>query len=437
MKRNVFLSKIPILLSAVILFAGLLTGCTPTEAEAHEHFFSEGVCVYCGLVCEHDFSNGTGKCSICNLKCPHAEGHDENGICPICGKYAYHDYVDGVCITCGATTNITYYVPEEYKVPCDEQGTVVSYTYHTQNYSYVELFGTELVDVTKRCNVYLPYGYDETEQYNVIYLLHGSIEDENYWLVDTATASGFEIYTTNVFDWLIKNGDVDPFIAVTPDIHTDLEDYDDPSLVDPDKVLAERNADDEYIQQSQAGNPNNDFKFYEMVYYKELRDLATQAEATYAPCVDTDKDGQISDAELIASRNSRALAGFSVGGNITTSSGVLSGYDFIGFFGTFSGGFSDKYEEALLAVAEEIREAGYSIYLFAELEEGADGDGSETRALYQELIEKSDGFFLAEKTLKLLEIKGGMHDYPSYIVALYNALHFFFSEDPSVVNVNG
>lgn len=423
------------IVSLTVVFALLLNalfGCDAATADAHEHRYVDGVCILCGLECEHDFSEKTGFCSICFAKCKHEAGHGADCICYSCGQYAYHDYVNGVCVYCGATTNIAYDAPEEYKEVCDEQGTVVPYTYHTQNYSYAATFDTELVGVTKNCYVYLPYGYDETEQYNVIYLLHGQLETAEFWLVEE-DHFGIPNYTTNVFDWMIKNGDVEPFIAVTPDIHTDYENYDDPSLVDEECVLAERNDDEEFIKMHNAGIENNEIKLYETVYYRELKDLARQVESTYSTYADADGDGSISDEELIASRNHRGLGGFSVGANITLMSGVVSAYDFIGFFGCFSGA-SIKYKNILLNAGEEIDAAGYSVYLFLETEELTDGS-EEIRELYRELVANSD-FYVEEQTIKFLDIKSGTHNYKAYMGALYSALHFFFLEDPATGDAN-
>lgn len=413
----------------LVLLLGILAACNPTAVEEHEHLWIKGKCFICGIECEHDFSEKTGFCSICGIACTHEGGHDADAVCYTCGQFTYHDYVDGVCTTCGATTNTAYDVPEAYKEECDEQGTVIEgFVYHTQNYSYVELFETELVGVTKKCNIYLPYGYNEETQYNFIYLLHGQGEDEGYWFV-WEDLYGYANYTTNVFDWMIKNGDVEPFIAVACNIHTDLENYDDPSLVDPDNVLAERNADDDFIQ----GNANG-FKFYEMVYYNEIRDLAKQLEAVYATYADANGDGEISDEELTDSKNHRAMAGFSVGANISTCS-ALQAYDFIGFFGAFSGGFSAKYTDVLLEFAETMEAEGNSVYLFVSAEEKTEGI-EESRELYEVLTEKGT-FWVKEETLKFLDIKGGKHTYPWFMSGLYNALHFFFLEDPSTGNVNG
>ena len=68
-------------------------------------------------------------------------------------------------------------VPEQYDAQeCDQPGTVEELTYQTKAYA------TDGRDVEKKALVYLPYGYDESQSYNILYLMHGTGDDEEYWL---------------------------------------------------------------------------------------------------------------------------------------------------------------------------------------------------------------------------------------------------------------
>ena len=61
------------------------------------------------------------------------------------------------------------YIPEEYKEPEDHPGTLEKLTYETwESFSYED----HSQKLTKEVCVYLPYGYDENEKYNVFYLSH-------------------------------------------------------------------------------------------------------------------------------------------------------------------------------------------------------------------------------------------------------------------------
>ena len=68
------------------------------------------------------------------------------------------------------STRRTGYIPEEYKKPADHPGTLEKLTYETwESFSYED----HSQKLTKEVCVYLPYGYDENEKYNVFYLSHG------------------------------------------------------------------------------------------------------------------------------------------------------------------------------------------------------------------------------------------------------------------------
>ena len=67
------------------------------------------------------------------------------------------------------------------KNACEQQGTIVPLEYDTPAYMFNELLG---VDETlhKKLYVYLPYGYDASQQYSVLYLMHGGGDSQEYWL---------------------------------------------------------------------------------------------------------------------------------------------------------------------------------------------------------------------------------------------------------------
>lgn len=127
-------------------------------------------------------------------------------------------------------------IPEEYKraVKKKLQGTVTEVSYHVKNYinpsrelvtnqniSRKEA-GRETISgesITKKCNVYLPAGYDKNDKdtkYNVLYLLHGVGGNRFEWLYGSGNADGNHIIC-NIFDHLIANGDIEPLIVVFPD----------------------------------------------------------------------------------------------------------------------------------------------------------------------------------------------------------------------------
>ena len=65
------------------------------EACSHSNW-TDGVCDFCGKVCEHDWS--MGHCAICMSICEHSWN---NGQCMICFKECEHSFYDGICNVCG------------------------------------------------------------------------------------------------------------------------------------------------------------------------------------------------------------------------------------------------------------------------------------------------------------------------------------------------
>ena len=72
----------------------------------------------------------------------------------------------GIAMTgCQEAINLDHSVkliPENYYEDAEQQGTVVKMEYQTKLYDTDEL-------ITKYCYVYLPYGYDKNNKYNIFY----------------------------------------------------------------------------------------------------------------------------------------------------------------------------------------------------------------------------------------------------------------------------
>ena len=190
----------------------------------------------------------------------------------------------------GHAKRAVWAVPAKYDTgEIAEAGTLEELLYETKAYA------TDSRPVTKRALVYLPYGYDENEQYNILYLMHGTGDDENYWL---------QTHPVNkiMLDRMIAQGEIEPLIVVTPTFYVE-DDGKDSSL----DILT--------------------FSFRE-----ELRnDLMPAVESKYATFAET-----ADDAGFAASREHRAFAGLSRGA-VTTANSVLCGsLDYFSRFGLFS-----------------------------------------------------------------------------------------------------
>jgi len=73
--------------------------------------------------------------------------------------------------------------------------------------------------IIKKCNAYLPAGYDENDKdtrYNVLYLLHGVGGNRYEWLDGSGDVDGNSLIC-NIFDNLIANGYIAPSIIIFPD----------------------------------------------------------------------------------------------------------------------------------------------------------------------------------------------------------------------------
>lgn len=192
------------------------------------------------------------------------------------------------------TAEIGQVIPVKYITQrFDECGTIEQISYTTYDY-----FG-DGSEMTKPANVYLPYGYNEETKYNVLYLMHGIGGDEDEWGM-TGVTSKVKIMMDN----LIYNGDIEPFIVVTPNGRSGA-DY---------------------------ANTNSDYNsFYE--FGKELRnDLIPYIESHYSTYGQYDENGY----DLSATREHRAMAGLSMGGMQTINIGMCECLDIIGYFGAFS-----------------------------------------------------------------------------------------------------
>ena len=198
----------------------------------------------------------------------------------------------------------------------DEAGTLEELVYETKAYA------TDGRSVTKRALVYLPYGYDPDKNYNILYLMHGTGDDENYWLKTHA-------YNKTMLDRMIALGEIEPLIVVTPTFYVEDDCMD--------------------------GLDALTFSFRE-----ELRnDLMPAAESKYSTWAKTPDD-----AGFAASRDHRAFAGLSRGA-VTTANSVLCGsLDYFSWYGLFSSFRTTK--DHILETIQSEKEQDLSIhYVYA------------------------------------------------------------------------
>lgn len=181
-------------------------------------------------------------------------------------------------------------VPEQYdSEECSRPGTVEKLTYETKAYA------TDERAVEKTAYVYLPYGYNESQSYNILYLMHGTGDDEEYWLKTHPQ-------NKTMVDQMIARGDIEPLIIVTPTFYVENDCMDG---LDP-------------LTYSFKDELRND-----------LMPAVESKYSTYAESCD--------DAGFTASRDHRAFAGLSRGAVTMYHSALCGSLDYFSWFGAFSG----------------------------------------------------------------------------------------------------
>ena len=274
------------------------------------------------------------------------------------------------------TAEISELIPIKYTTQrFSERGTIEQITYTTYDY-----FG-DGSEMEKQANVYLPYGYDSEKKYNVLYLMHGIGGDENEWGM-TGNASKVKIMMDN----LIYNGDIEPFIVVTPNGRSGAD----------------------------FANKSSDYNsFYE--FGKELRnDLIPYIESNYATYGQYGEDGY----DMKADREHRAMAGLSMGGMQTINIGMCECLDIISYFGAFSAAPTSYIGADIVKTIDE-QFPDEEIKFFYNI------CGTEDTIAYQsaaaaakELPQLSDRFTDGENYM-WQELSGG-HDFGIWYLGFYN-----------------
>lgn len=196
-----------------------------------------------------------------------------------------------------------------------DKGKVEDVYYDTKHYA------TDQSSVQKRAQVYLPPHYDPNENYNILYLLHGTGDDEVYWL------------TTNhqnkvMLDNLITMHAIKPLIVVTPTWYVGNDCAD-----DLDKLT--------------------------WSFKDELRnDLMPAIEKKYS----TFTNGKTGENDFASTRDHRAFAGLSRGSVTTYHSVFMESLDYFSYLGTFSG--SRTSAEQLMAAIEKNSFKNLSIHYY-------------------------------------------------------------------------
>lgn len=284
--------------------------------------------------------------------------------------------------TANAIRNVNRASPSVWGVPnlfddqiCEEEGRVIKISYETKAY------GTDNRKVEKSCNVYLPYGYDEAKQYNILYLLHGTGDDEDYWMVQN-------INNKTMIDNLIYHGEVEPMIIVTPSWYVE---------------------DD--------CNENLDLLTYSFAL--ELRnDLMPYIESQYATYAEN-----VTDIAFENSREHRAFAGLSRGSATMFHSAIQQNLDAFAWFGGFSASRVTEEEWKSTAMSENLGEYTFS-YLY--MTTGTSDFTAERQFKDYRMLLNLDSRFIEGVNISFDVFPMRYHSQGSWHLALYNYLQKIF-----------
>ena len=357
-----------------------LTGGGTVDPANCNHKWRDGVCAVCKTPCPHDEWK-SGVCVACGHTCTHVGTHDADTMeCSECGIIGHHTFVDGKC-DCGRTTIFEMdAVPDAYLAECDQQGTLVEdFTYQT--YTYAEGNSTP---ITKSAIVYLPYGYDPAQSYDILYLMHGGGGNARSWFFETEG-------TKNLLDNMIKNGDCDPLIVVTPTFE----------------------GTDNYVY-----NFAKDF----------MNDLVPAVESKYS----TYAKGDVSPENLKATRAHRAYSGLSMG-SITSFLSILNSCtDYVGYVGSFSAGPDADTANALKLTAEvaaSLKASGNELYYWFNGNGVKDMAHDPHLASYPYMLELLPELFEDGVNSCWVDYLEGIHDWVWWKLDLFNSLKVFFQVD--------
>ena len=302
--------------------------------------------------------------------------------------------------------------------PAAQQGTVTELEYETPAYAVNDLLGLNET-LTKKATVYLPYGYDESKQYNILYLLHGTKGEsdgpmEEFWLVQWGDT------TRNVLDHMIESGLCEPLIVVCPNYYSYVDGHD---LGDEQaKALSEKLGDSIiFAAESEDGgeldNPQNIWPCY---FGQELRNnIIPAAEAKFS----TYAKGDVSEANLIATRDHRAFAGLSRGSMTVARAGLTENVDIISYFGNYSG-IWQQFDAFKTAITGKFNDYKVNFWY------NGNGKADFAKQNHEDYLEKvkaelSDKFVDGENYAYVC-LRDGGHMYFSWLVDLYNSLLVFF-----------
>ena len=280
-------------------------------------------------------------------------------------------------------------VPSEFFQAASQQGMVEVLWYDSKDYTSSARPATR-----KPAYVYLPYGYDPTQKYDIIYLLHGwtGVAEQYFGLSSWPQMK-------NLFDNLIQRALTKPFIAVSPTWDKDN-------------------------QSKGWGESTQEAAVFSQEY---VNDLIPAVETHYSTYLESP-----TEAGILASRQHRAIGGFSLG-SITTWYIFEQAFPYSKWYLPMSGDnwnqgmYGGQYypDETAQFLADLVNKSPYRDDFYVWYACGSEDvrlPQSHNQALA--MAKLTDTFNAKNFSYHMKE--GGKHDFNAVWEFCYHALQFFF-----------
>ena len=290
------------------------------------------------------------------------------------------------------------YIPDGYTSPAEHPGTLEKLVYDTwESFTYEE----HSQRLTKEAWVYLPYGYSEGQNYNVMYISHGGWSNETTIMGTDTNSRAFKY----VIDHAIEDGKIQPLIIVLPTYNN--------------------------TSGSDSGDYSLALQLTDQFHNELVNDLIPAVEGKYSTyAADTTPEG------LAASRDHRGFGGFSMG-SVNTWCTFRYCLDYFRYFMPMSGSYGMN-GETMASMARDSGHTAEDFFIFS-ASGTSDFAYSAFRAQIMSMTNDSDGFFRfadneADGNLSFLEREGYSHDGKASEEYTYNGLRFFWNNTADLKN---
>ena len=338
-----------------------------------------------------------GYCVICGARCNHISHNAETRRCDVCGKTCRHIFEKGECRICGQKwVQLEDFPPEWVYEECEEKGETIPYALP------VPALGSSAV---KYMEVYLPYGYDESQQYDVLLLYCGLKIPYNSFTTDVKIEGRLQTRDTitmcNLYDNMIREGLCKPMIIVSISSYT---------MNSSRGWSADYNENDSYKEGALDKFWDTSLVTRESIFPYIIDNYSTYARSS-AP------------EDIRAARRHFAIGGFSNGGYFSFCGGMGELYDYCSAFVPMAGSILGS------TVGKTLYENGeqYPIDL-AYVICGKTDPWAYTKTIqdYTDLRDTCPGYLVEGENLLWGEPEYA-HDWATGSIGLYNSMQLLFT----------